>query len=1257
MSTPQKQNVLTNNAIDVVNLHSETDLTLDTNTQIRFSTSNILINYVPFDEYIRNVVFNHSISNSINESDIHTTWGGGANIESVTNLIDLTDNTSELKLDEIYTSGVSATFSQINNKHHYINISANNNIFLNNNIDIQNIAYKKYTDSFSDQLTSLSNYIHEVINGNFKIENVTPSTPSTLGNVNIHNKGVFIGNKLLVNKISTSTLVLQGSEPILNFDSMTAINFITNFGNSTPASTTGSKIFFGLDETSISLDTYIKSQLVEDPNSFIFGLNIQSGTEIVVSYINIASGDVSFFGFGNSIHGDIFNYTITYNMYVQDDFESGVKSTAVSTNVSSLTHAPGSIPSEPPTEFPQSVTFTGLVTGTTYMLYATLLNNTTDTVVENVLLGENIATIPNIMTSSVSFLNESTIRIGWTPMNIEGIDEEVSFNFILDWIDRDIDTTDLIRVNTNLTQNLNVSPPSSFFSYDFVLSASSVSVNYNSLGYYFKNDGGVGHDVLNTIIIETLPYNMQVSSRISKIQIDTAFYTTLSNTSITITSSSSNNYSISFNRPNTSNTIVTVFSYELYLNNIVQHHIAASSSGTNTYDYTPININDIIGDWKVVVKTLYNTDTILFTSPIYRVVQPSFNLVNNTPTPNGNKTFKFTISSPIYNTNYTLSGSNLTTSSNSTTVNTTVLAAPGSYGFTITLTDGLQLVDNKSTSGNVISIVSPSFNLSSPVFVVGSQRIFSVTPSSFSVNGSLSSVSMTSVTNGSFYSSGSSNSLIKFQFSNGISSGNKTVTVVVTDSWGYTVTKTSTINLNIAYTLTNNTISFHSTLKFRSNATGTSLTYNWNTGSNRTTSVVTLPTTYSGALYCTITETNSQGFTSSGASSSTITISQPTISSSSFSIASDETSYTYNINSLTAQAFSANIVIGLSLSSSSYSNVGGEDAFVVTNTTPISNRTYTTSTSLNKGTLYYLWGKITDGYGFGGNFTYLQLNVETPHIAPGPITMLNTDIEDSLDHSSMTIFWEYGDMGTATSAVMHIFVINTSIGFDYSTTVNYPLTSKLISGLSSTTQYNVVIAMSTNIDNKIVISGNGEEGEFTTTIDFSNMHVSLVFNDFGESGANPIYIKLYDGRHDTVPDFVSGFGRPVVWRETALTIIGAYYNLYGIRKRESVNTNLIIQNYNLNTNTYGIRVFNHVGTQTHHFQTAKIKSLLNNMLANDDALKIRTEITEADAIYDGYYLGSLIDYSPYFNNENINIVINLYPTKMTSYSGLTEELI
>ena len=133
---------LINKQIDVVHLHSDTDLIIETNTQIRFSTSNILINYIPFNEYIRKVVFDESYT-IVPVSEMNgNSWSESVNISDTSSLINLNDNNGETIVDEIHTSGVSATHSHINSKHHYINISANNNIYFQNNTNSENMFIK-----------------------------------------------------------------------------------------------------------------------------------------------------------------------------------------------------------------------------------------------------------------------------------------------------------------------------------------------------------------------------------------------------------------------------------------------------------------------------------------------------------------------------------------------------------------------------------------------------------------------------------------------------------------------------------------------------------------------------------------------------------------------------------------------------------------------------------------------------------------------------------------------------------------------------------------------------------------------------------------------------------------------------------------------------------------------------------------------------------------------------------------------------------
>jgi hypothetical protein len=50
-------NTLISKTIDAVEIFSNSNLTLETNTQIQFNTSNLLVNFIPLDQFIKHIVF------------------------------------------------------------------------------------------------------------------------------------------------------------------------------------------------------------------------------------------------------------------------------------------------------------------------------------------------------------------------------------------------------------------------------------------------------------------------------------------------------------------------------------------------------------------------------------------------------------------------------------------------------------------------------------------------------------------------------------------------------------------------------------------------------------------------------------------------------------------------------------------------------------------------------------------------------------------------------------------------------------------------------------------------------------------------------------------------------------------------------------------------------------------------------------------------------------------------------------------------
>lgn len=124
---------------------------------------------------------------------------------------------------------------------------------------------------------------------------------------------------------------------------------------------------------------------------------------------------------------------------------------------------------------------------------------------------------------------------------------------------------------------------------------------------------------------------------------------------------------------------------------------------------SPYSISSVVAVYTVKAKNVYGQTTI--DSNEVSVINPSFS-INGGIIPNGKKTFRININTPTRNGNYQLSGSNLTTTgyNNSTTINTTTLN-PGTYSFTVILTDQLGLTASANTSS--ISIANPYVNLSS----------------------------------------------------------------------------------------------------------------------------------------------------------------------------------------------------------------------------------------------------------------------------------------------------------------------------------------------------------------------------------------------------------------------------------------------------------------------------------------------------------------------------------------------------------------
>lgn len=367
-------NTVVNNTVDVVELHSDTDLTLESNTQIKFSTNNILINYIPFDEYINKVVFGTSISTDLDDSsDVHS-WSSAVTT-STADKIDLTNNMSELILDELHCSGVSATHSHVNSKYHYINLSATNNIYIDNNRNSTNVVYNK----LGDQLYSLSNYIYKVINtpashtaDALVRESFTIPSPSV--RTDISSLGTYIGHRVVTSNISTTTVTDGVVEPVLEFDSQTAVNFVTDVFGTPGDVNAGSNIFLGSSSSGLTLDELVKSQLDET--------GLLTITASLTSGQNIGMEITGFTNSGGSRYNS-FEYDVTFRVYDHPTGTTLDLSTATPHDFFLTT--PLSLPFTSTQTFTLGSSTYPLQAGRFYTVVATFTNTRTGTEVENVI--------------------------------------------------------------------------------------------------------------------------------------------------------------------------------------------------------------------------------------------------------------------------------------------------------------------------------------------------------------------------------------------------------------------------------------------------------------------------------------------------------------------------------------------------------------------------------------------------------------------------------------------------------------------------------------------------------------------------------------------------------------------------------------------------------------------------------------------------------------------------------------------------------
>lgn len=421
-------NDLISKTIDAIEIHSESDLTIETNTQIRLNTPNLLINFIPFDLFIRNVVFKELISYTYDKNSANLT---NRMSMSEINLTDSFDGNDCYECDNVYCYDINANKSELiidsTSKYHCVTLSASNKLYLSNLASSTNIEYNQSDSSES----SLSNYIYSVINEiGFVNENVLHNNNVIVSarSHDITNFGSFHTNKIITTSVKTSSLVyVDGDkEPIMDISSKSAINM--HIYDVSDTTTIGNNIYLG---DSTNLTDYIYSLLHEPVGDFSISLSAVNGIDIQV-YFN--KNDTNQ-GFTHLLSQRFthFTYKVTFNIYLQSDSVEDYNKITQSPERTqdNVTHGKttdiiGNITTH---------TMTNLTPGAEYKVYLDFYNNFTKTTTLNVPGKENIFTIPFITNLSVTISNMiATIGFKLHNVYISSISTLCEFHLYIDGV-------------------------------------------------------------------------------------------------------------------------------------------------------------------------------------------------------------------------------------------------------------------------------------------------------------------------------------------------------------------------------------------------------------------------------------------------------------------------------------------------------------------------------------------------------------------------------------------------------------------------------------------------------------------------------------------------------------------------------------------------------------------------------------------------------------------------------------------------------
>jgi hypothetical protein len=451
------------NALDVIEIRSDTDLIITSNSQIKLRTTNILVNYIPLDVYIRKLLSPViALSGVTSHSNVHSDYG--ATLTNITGLdqLDNDDDDTEMDIDTVFCRGNFADSSYVDaNIEHYINISAASNIYFKHESFDDNILFDEYNRASSlYSLQTLKDYIYLIVNGTRRPGTLSPSlfNPIDYRN-NLDHLGSFSGRKVICKKITTNQTELRDFEPILTFDSKTAINFYTDTSSNAGSMAIGSKIYFGNDASS-GTDTSL-DQLIYDQRSvgLAIAANFTPGLDIIMDVTTITETPRTGFPYDIMFniyeHPDVYDpvlYPLLLERYMA--IPSGSANTFEVPNVLLDTDVP-SIP---------DFTFTNLEPGKFYTVVARTTNLRTDTVSYIFVEPQNIPTIKHVEIDEIVVVTEYSIRIRFRGHRTQVSDWTSASNRLVYFhtgigTDVDYDLSNILTSAPPVTQNLSSSIP------------------------------------------------------------------------------------------------------------------------------------------------------------------------------------------------------------------------------------------------------------------------------------------------------------------------------------------------------------------------------------------------------------------------------------------------------------------------------------------------------------------------------------------------------------------------------------------------------------------------------------------------------------------------------------------------------------------------------------------------------------------------------------------------------------------------------